>query len=81
MEFQRAKKNFVTNVIILRQNQDEIFYENCLKVLNNNYPLWVIDSELSEELKIIEYELTINQLLLQVIESQEIDQAEWEGKG
>jgi len=57
------KEGILTNVIVLRTENDDYFYDRLLKMLDGDYPLLTLTSQMSENLKIIEYELVINQML------------------
>ena len=80
MENRRQMDGTVSNVLVLRTNGDEFFYERLLQLLGDDYPLMTCNSDMSEFMKIIEYELCVNQLLYQYIERNNVDQINWFGK-
>ncbi len=70
----------MTNVIVLRTENDEYFYERLIKMLDGDYPLLTLTSQMSEHLKIVEYELVINQMLYQFVVRNQVNQIDWFGK-
>ncbi len=77
------KSNKVYPIIILDEIHDTNSKRQQLAKVKNSlpdYPIWSIQSSLSEDFKIIEYELTINYYILQLMDRLEINQINWEGK-
>lgn len=80
MENKRQVDGIITNVLVLRTDDDEFFYERLIKLLGNDYPIMTCNSEMSEFMKIIEYEFVVNHLLYQYVERNNVDQINWFGK-
>ena len=49
-------------------------------MLGDDYPIITLNSELSEFMKIIEYELWMNHLVGQYVERVKVNQSNWYGK-
>ena len=56
------------------------YIANLNKAILNKDLLWIIDSKLSNDFKIIEFELILNYFILNLIDKLEIDQVNWKGK-
>lgn len=68
MEDKKHRQNMTTNVLILRSELDGFFYDKLIQMLGDDYPIITLNSELSEFMKIIEYELWMNHLVGQYVQ-------------
>lgn len=66
--------------IIWFNNEVNLELKDKLTKLMKPYPTWIINSKLMIDLKIIDYELIINQFIIQIIDYLDINQVEWKGK-
>lgn len=80
MEDKRHRQNMTTNVLILRTENDGFFYEKLIQMLGDDYPIITLNSQMSEFMKIIEYELWMNHLVGQYAERVKVNQSNWFGK-
>lgn len=67
-------KGIITNILVLRTDNDDFFYDKLVLMLGDTYPIMTLNSNLSEHLKIIEYEMNINKLLIQYVERNKVSQ-------
>ena len=65
-------KGIITNILVLRTDNDDFFYDKLVLMLGDTYPIMTLNSNLSEHLKIIEYEMNINKLLIQYVERNKV---------
>jgi|NOAtaT_6_FD_contig_21_2670339_length_314_multi_3_in_0_out_0_1 hypothetical protein len=68
MEHKKHKDGIITNILVLRSENDGYFYDRLMKMLGSDYPIITFSSQMSEYMKIIEYELWVNHMLLQYVE-------------
>jgi len=69
-----------TSVIILKSSEsDNRFVEKIQKMISKSH-LWILDSDLSEDLKIIEYEIALNYFILRIMSKLNINQIDWPNK-
>eukprot|EP00055_Hartaetosiga_balthica_P003092 m.6423 g.6423 ORF g.6423 m.6423 type:complete len:846 (-) comp2594_c0_seq1:51-2588(-) len=79
MEHQRkAGVNTCVAFIGCDSNKDAL--AQAREMLGDKYPCWVVNSDLPDELKILEFETVFNYLVLAWIEKKGIDQVAWAGK-
>ena len=77
-QFEQGKK---THFIFLKTSDfDKKMIHYSRKMLSENYPIWEIQTELSEDFLIFELEMIMNQFLLKWLERRDIDQVNWSGK-
>ena len=67
-------------VIIWFNNETSQDVTDKLDRLLVNYPRWTLTSELPYSQKILEYELVVNELILQIMDYLDISQTDWPGK-
>ena len=80
IEYQRNQGVINHFVMFASQAKDKEFRDKCIKMLGQEYPVWQVESELTEDLQILEYEMLINHFILKWLEKKNIDQISWFGK-
>ena len=80
IEYKFHTQKIVTNILILRTEDDEFFYNKLIQMLGTTYPIMTLDSAMSQDMRIIEYELCINKMLIQYVARNSVNQKNWFGK-
>ncbi len=80
VEYQYSRGRTTHFVLISNSASDRLMFPRIKMMLGERYPFWELDSQLPEDLSILEYEMIFNHFVLRWIESMNIDQVSWAGK-
>lgn len=80
VEYQFQKGHTHHFILFKNSHTDEELLSRTKLMLGNKYPCWEIESQLPEDLCILEYEMVLNHFILEWMESMHINQVEWAGK-
>ena len=80
LEFCKHNNNQIYSIILFGGSTNVDNQTSNINTILEDYPVWFITSNLSVNLKILHYELIINNYIIDLINRLEIDQVNWIGK-
>ncbi len=80
VEYQYSRGRITHFILFKNSASDRQMIPRIKMMIGDRYPFWELDSQLPEDLSILEYEMVFNHFVLRWIESMNIDQVSWAGK-